>query len=233
MERHERYLGLPTFMGKNKLQTFAYIKERVHKRLSGWKGKRLRGVRRELLVKVEAQVLPTYAMNCFLLPKTFCDELHQLMAPFWWDSDPDSRKIHWKSRDKLCIAKLEGGMGFRNLYAFNLAVLAKQGWRIVQHPESLMARLFKAKDFPNTSLPSPSSYCWSSILKARVVLKKGLRWLIGDEASVRVWRDRWLPRPSTFHPLTMLPPSQEDIRVYELIDVERKTWCDAKLIEFF
>ncbi|KAM1352513.1 hypothetical protein ACFX15_031597 [Malus domestica] len=172
-------------MGKNKRQTFAYIKERVHKRLSGWNGKRLRGVRRELLVKVEAQ--------------------------FWWDSDPDSRKIHWKSRDKLCIAKLEGGMGFRNLYAFNLAVLAKHGWRIVQHPESLMA----------------------SILKARVVLEKGLRWLIGDEASVRVWRDRWLPQPSTFHPLTMLPPSYEDIRVYELIDVERKTWCDAKLIEFF
>ncbi|KAM1050528.1 hypothetical protein ACFX13_032990 [Malus domestica] len=142
---------MPTFMGKNKRQTFAYIKERVHKRLSGWKGKRLSGVGRELLVKVEAQVLPTYAMNCFLLPKTFCDELHQLMAQFWWDSDPDSRKIHWKSRDKLCIAKLEGGMGFQNLYTFNLAVLAKQGWRIVQHPESLMARLFKAKDFPNTS----------------------------------------------------------------------------------
>lgn len=74
---------------------------------------------------------------------------------------------------------------FRNLYAFNLAVLVKQGWRILQYPESLTARLFKAKYFSHTSfweapIPSSSSYCWSSILKARLVLEKGSRWLIGD-----------------------------------------------------
>lgn len=97
MERHERYLGLPTFVGKIKRKTFSYIKERIHKRLSGWKGKCLSGAVRELLVKVVAQALPTYAMNCFQLPKTFCDDLHKLMARFWWGSDPDSRKIHWKS----------------------------------------------------------------------------------------------------------------------------------------
>ncbi|XP_048444673.1 uncharacterized protein LOC125479438 [Pyrus x bretschneideri] len=122
VERHVHYLGHSTFAGKNKRQTYAYIKERVHKRLSSWKGKCLSGVGRELLVKVVAQALPTYAMNCFVLPKTFCDELHQLMARFWWGSDLDSRKIHWQSRDKLCIAKPEGGMGFWNLYAFNLEV---------------------------------------------------------------------------------------------------------------
>lgn len=71
VERHKRYLGLPTFAGKNKRQTFAYIKEKVHKRLSGWKGKCLSGAGRELFVKVVAQALPTYAMNYFLLPKTF------------------------------------------------------------------------------------------------------------------------------------------------------------------
>ncbi|KAM1301851.1 hypothetical protein ACFX2H_012835 [Malus domestica] len=112
VDRHKRYLDLPTFVAKNKCQTFSYIKERVHKRLSGWKGKCLSGVGRELHVKVVAQALPSYAMNCFLLPKTFYDELHQLIARFWWGSDPDSRKIHWKSWDKLYIAKSEGGIGF-------------------------------------------------------------------------------------------------------------------------
>lgn len=78
VERHERYLGLPTFVGKNKWQTFAYIKKRVHKKLSGWNGKCLSGAGRELLVKMVVQALPTYAMNCFLLPKIFCDDLHKL-----------------------------------------------------------------------------------------------------------------------------------------------------------
>lgn len=36
VERHERYLRLPTFMGKNKNQMFSFIKEQVLKRICGW-----------------------------------------------------------------------------------------------------------------------------------------------------------------------------------------------------
>lgn len=35
------------------------------------------------------------------------------------------RGIHWKSWDKLSIAKKEGGIGFHDLRSFNLAMLAK------------------------------------------------------------------------------------------------------------
>lgn len=45
----------------------------------------LSGAGKEILVRVCAQALPNYAMNCFLLPKTFCDDLHQLFAKFWWE----------------------------------------------------------------------------------------------------------------------------------------------------
>ena len=49
----------------------------------------------------------------------------------------------------MCRAKSNGGMGFQNLQAFNLAMLAKQGWRLLSNPDSLCAKVFKARYFPN------------------------------------------------------------------------------------
>jgi hypothetical protein len=43
------------------------------------------------------------------------------------------------------IQKNEGGMGFRDFHSFNLAMLAKQSWRLITEPTSLCARVLRAK----------------------------------------------------------------------------------------
>ena len=68
--RTEKYLGFPVYMGKSKTQTFAYLKERVWKRIQGWKEKLLSGAGKDVLIKAVAQAIPTYAMSCFELTKT-------------------------------------------------------------------------------------------------------------------------------------------------------------------
>ena len=45
------------------------------------------------------------------------------------------------------MRKEEGGMGFRDLYFFNLAMLGKHGWNFVSNPHTLASRLIKAKYF--------------------------------------------------------------------------------------
>jgi hypothetical protein len=52
-------------------------------------------------------------------------------------------------------SKKEGGLGFRDLYGFNLAMLARQAWRMLTNPESLCAKVLKAKYFPNRSILEP------------------------------------------------------------------------------
>jgi len=39
-------------------------------------------------------------------------------------------------------------MGYRDLHLFNLAMLARQGWRLLMEPESLCAHVLRAKYYP-------------------------------------------------------------------------------------
>ena len=62
--------------------------------------------------KAVAQAIPTYTMNYFRIPKSWCDEVNSLIAQYWWGQTSDKRKMHWLKWDKLCTAKEEGGLGF-------------------------------------------------------------------------------------------------------------------------
>ena len=84
IKNHEKYLGLPLMVGRNKRNSFNSIKEKLAKKLSGWKEKLLSKVRKEILIKVVAQAIPTYTMSCFKLPDSLCDELTSLIRNFWW-----------------------------------------------------------------------------------------------------------------------------------------------------
>ena len=81
--RHNKCLGLPTIIGKSKAQVFAELKDRVAKKLAGWKGKLLSIGGWEILIKAVAQAMPTYTMSCFQLPKTLCKDLENMMRNFW------------------------------------------------------------------------------------------------------------------------------------------------------
>lgn len=69
-------------------------------------------------------------------------------------------------------ANSDGGLGFRNLKDFNLALLGKQCWRLIHEPDSLWARVIKGRYFPNGPFGKAkrrgrASWAWSSILAGR------------------------------------------------------------------
>ncbi|PNX86605.1 ribonuclease H, partial [Trifolium pratense] len=59
-------------------------------------------------------------------------------------------------------------MGFRHLYGFNLAMLGKQGWKLLTNHDTILSRVFKAKyyskeGFLDAKLGHNPSYVWRSI----------------------------------------------------------------------
>ena len=112
-------------VGRSKRNTFAELKARVASKLAGWKAKLISTAGKEVLIKAVIQAVPTYTMSCFKLPKALCDELTSMVSQFWWGQKKEERKMPWLSWEKICLPKEQGGMGFRDLKTFNLALLAK------------------------------------------------------------------------------------------------------------
>jgi ribonuclease HI len=227
--RIDSYLGLPTFVGKSRTSAFKDIIDKVSKRLDNWKTKFLTQAGKEVLLKAVVQAIPTYSMGVFQLPIGLCKELNQMMQHFWWSHMSKNSKIHWMSWSKMGRSKYKGGLGFRDLVMFNKAILAKQGWRLMQDPNSVAATIIKAKYFPHSSfldapLGAKPSYAWRSIYHARDLLCNGLVWGIGDGRKIKVWGEKWLPTPSTFSVQSVPRMLNGNSLVADLIDQDTMRW---------
>ena len=82
IRQYEKYLGLPSLVGKNKKASFNYIKERVWRKIQGWKEKLLSQAGREILMKAMVQAIPSFTMSCFKLPLGLCSEIETLIRKF-------------------------------------------------------------------------------------------------------------------------------------------------------
>lgn len=211
---------------------FNYIFERALKKMQGWKQKLLSQAGREILIKAIVQAIPSYSMSCFLLPQKLINKIMLVVRNFWWGGDPSSKTIHWRKWDILSSSKSEGGMGFRDLKAFNLALLAKQCWRLVLNPSSFWARVLKGIYFPrdnfmNAKKGSRASWIWNSLLRGMDVLLASVRWQVGNGKSIHFWSDRWVPNSPHFFVRDAKGPFNLDSFVADFITGGR--WNTSKL----
>ncbi|XP_019195011.1 PREDICTED: uncharacterized protein LOC109188829 [Ipomoea nil] len=199
-----KYLGLPSFVGRNKKAVFSYIEDRIKQRIGSWNNK-------------------------FLTQRT--------MNKYWWGTGMD-RGIHWKGWDKLSIPKKYGGMGFKDLKNFNLAMLGKQAWRPLTSPDTLVAKVYKARYYPNTTFVDAKvggcpSHSWRSIMAAHDMVVARVRRRIGDGKTTLIWGHPWLPDNPSPLVHTDMPVELRHAKVVGLIDEQTATWDPHILADLF
>ena len=137
--------------------TFDHIGERMRSKLQGGSERMISCAGREVRIKSIAQAIPTFSMSSFKLTKKVCSSLTASMAKYWWSSSLDRRSMHWMSWEALTQPKIRGGMGFRDLEMFNIALLGKHGWRLMTEPNSLCSRVLKGRYFPSSDFMQASA----------------------------------------------------------------------------
>lgn len=96
-----------------------------------------------------------------------------------------------KERRRKCIVgQSVWGMGFKDFYVFNDALLGRQIWRLIHHKNSLLRRLMQAKYYPHGNIPEVrgflNSFSWRSIWSAKSLVSEGLIWRVGSGCSVNI-----------------------------------------------
>ncbi|KAE8687139.1 hypothetical protein F3Y22_tig00111022pilonHSYRG00109 [Hibiscus syriacus] len=190
------YLGLPLVVGKGKRAAFNFIKDRTERRIQGWTKRLLSFGGREVFIKSVVQALPACAMTCYLLPEGVIEDIKSQARSYWWSGKHNSRGWAMVAWDKICQPKKFGGMGFRDLRLFNVALLGNQIWRFIQDEQSLAFKVLKAKYFPSSSffkakLGANFSYAWASLMKAKEELKDGFFWRVGINSEAHMFDDNW------------------------------------------
>ena len=86
----EKYLGLPTAVGRSTSEAFKFMPTRIKNLIGTWSGREASCARREVLLKSVAQAVPTY-LSCFLLSKTTCKKMKSPIANYWWGSSAEAQ----------------------------------------------------------------------------------------------------------------------------------------------
>jgi hypothetical protein len=141
------------------------------------------------------------------------------------------RKVHWLTWEKLLKPKSMGETGFRDMCLFNQALLARQAWRLIQFPESMCAQLLKAKYYPrgeliDTMFPADVSASWRGVMHGLDLLKKGIIWRVNTGTKKQIWRDPWIPRPSSFK-LSLKKGRSRFQWVSQLMRTDRREWDEV------
>ena len=178
---------------------------KMQTRLASWKNKLLNRPGKLALASSVLSSIPTYYMQINWLPQSLCESIDQTTRNFIWKGAND-KGVHLVGWKKIAKPKHLGGLGIRTAREANTCLLGNLVWDLIQNNNKLWVNLFMNKysagpSLLHASITASSSPTWSSIIRAKNVLKSGYSWRAGSGTS-SFWFSSW----SVFGPIGSLVP---------------------------
>jgi len=156
-------------------------------RLASWKNRLLNKPGRVALASSVLSSIPSYYMKINWLPQNICDSIDQTTRNIIW-KDSNNKGIHLVGWKKITKPKHLGGLGIRSARETNICLLGKLVWDMVQSSNKLWVHLLSNKYSAKPHMLQAKAHnsippTWSSIIRAKDVLKEGYKWKPGNGSS--------------------------------------------------
>jgi hypothetical protein len=100
----------------------------MHKNLENWAFRTLNTTTQLVLLKAVLQSMYLYLLSALASPKVILKAIRNLQRSFMWGRYRKEKKWALVAWDKLCLRKLKGGLGLRDLKSLGVVLGAKTWW---------------------------------------------------------------------------------------------------------
>ena len=115
------YLGIPIGANPRRGRMWDSIIHKCERKLSKWKQRYISFGGRVTLIQSVLTSITIYLFSFFRVPQSVAAKLVKIQRRFLWGGGHDQNKIAWISWEKVCLPKERGGLGIKDVNAFNIA----------------------------------------------------------------------------------------------------------------
>jgi hypothetical protein len=191
-----QYLGVPIVPGRLHVIDWARLEDKYAKKIDVWQWSSLSMAGRTTLINASFVNSTLYHMSMYLVPKTVIKRLDKNRRKIFWQGGSLKRKYHLVRWQKICRLKKKGGLGIKNLWKMNIALLCKWWWAL-ETGNGLWQDIVRIKYvqgspiclIPNRLNDSP---IWSDLLKVRSIYLRGRGVKVNNGRNVSFWLEPWI-----------------------------------------
>ncbi|XP_062118460.1 uncharacterized protein LOC133832091 [Humulus lupulus] len=171
-----RHLGVPICAKKNSAMECSVLLEKMTGRIRQWSTRNLSFAGRITLINSVLISIHSYWSQLFLIPKRILKEINAICRAFLWHGTTISSNSGGVAWEKIYRPKRAGGLGFRNILAWNKAALGKYVWAISSTKDDLWVKwinsvYIKDQVWWDYSAPVQSSWYWKKVVAVKDTLK--------------------------------------------------------------